>query len=215
MARLNLENIPWDALAKLGITKEILEQTNNLDNLLNYNKTSLMAIKGKLPNIEITGGHAKLMMRNNEKGEPELRLELVRKYPNLKGAIYGTYLNDTQKQQILDGGCANVKCNTKNGELSLLVSLDSDTNQLNHVDASKVSIQDKMAGVTLSSEQKDELLKGNSIKLDGMKKKSGETFSARVAYNTVNKSLVFLPEKAKSQTQSKQQSTKKGKSVTS
>jgi hypothetical protein len=95
------------------------------------------------------------------------------------------------------------------------VSLDSDTNQLNHVDASKVSIQDKMAGVTLSNEQKDELLKGNSIKLDGMKKKSGETFSARVAYNTVNKSLVFLPEKAKSQTQSKQQSTKKGKSVTS
>ena len=215
MARLKLENIPWDALAKLGITKEILEQTNNLENLLNYNKTSLMAIKGKLPNIEITGGHAKLMMRNNEKGEPELRLELVRKYPNLKGAIYGTYLNDTQKQQILDGGCANVKCNTKNGELSLLVSLDSDTNQLNHVDASKVSIQDKMAGVTLSNEQKDELLKGNSIKLDGMKKKSGEIFSARVAYNTVNKSLVFLAEKAKSQTESKQQSTKKGKSVTS
>ena len=213
MARLKLENIPWDALAKLGITKEILEQTNNLENLLNYNKTSLMAIKGKLPNIEITGGHAKLMMRNNEKGEPELRLELVRKYPNLKGAIYGTFLSDAQKQQILDG--ANVKCNTKNGELSLLVSLDSDTNQLNHVDASKVSIQDKMAGVTLSNEQKDELLKGNSIKLDGMKKKSGETFSARVAYNTVNKTLVFLPEKAKSQTQSKQQSTKKGKSVTS
>lgn len=215
MARLKMENIPWDALAKLGITKEILEQTNNLENLLNYNKTSLMAIKGKLPNIEITGGHAKLMMRNNAKGEPELRLELVRKYPNLKGAIYGTFLSDAQKQQILDGGCANVKCNTKNGELSLLVSLDSDTNQLNHVDASKVSIQDKMAGVTLSSEQKDELLKGNSIKLDGMKKKSGETFSARVAYNTVNKSLVFLAEKAKSQTESKQQSTKKGKSVTS
>lgn len=215
MARLNLENIPWDALAKLGITKEILEQTNNLDNLLNYNKTSLMAIKGKLPNIEITGGHAKLMMRNNEKGEPELRLELVRKYPNLKGAIYGTYLNDTQKQQILGGGCANVKCNTKNGELNLLVSLDPDTNQLNHVDASKVSIQDKIAGVSLTGDQKKDLLNGNSVQVDGMKRKNGETFSARVAYNTVNRTLVFLPEKTKSQTQNKKQTAKKGKNIAS
>lgn len=215
MARLNLENIPWDALAKLGITKEILEQTNNLDNLLNYNKTSLMAIKGKLPNIEITGGHAKLMMRNNEKGEPELRLELVRKYPNLKGAIYGTYLNDTQKQQILDGGCANVKCNTKNGELNLLVSLDPDTNQLNHVDASKVSIQDKIAGVSLTGDQKKDLLNGNSVQVDGMKRKNGETFSARVAYNTVSRTLVFLPEKTKSQTQNKKQTAKKGKNIAS
>ena len=55
MGRLKEENIPWDALAKLGITKETLESTDNLNNLLNYNKTSLLAIKGKLPNIEITG----------------------------------------------------------------------------------------------------------------------------------------------------------------
>ena len=40
MARLKEENIPWDALAKLGITKDYLVQSNNLDNLLNYQKTS-------------------------------------------------------------------------------------------------------------------------------------------------------------------------------
>ena len=38
MARLKEENIPWDALAKLGITKDYLVQSNNLDNLLNYQK---------------------------------------------------------------------------------------------------------------------------------------------------------------------------------
>lgn len=215
MAKLSIEKIPWDALAKLGITKETLESTDNLNNLLNYNKTSLLAIKGKLPNIEITGGHAKLLMRNNEKGEPELRLELVRKYPNLKGAIYGTYLTDTQKQQILDGGCANIKCNTKNGELNLLVSLDTDTNQLNHVDASKISIQDSLAGVKLSPEQKNQLLNGDTIYVTGMKRKNGESFDAKVAYNAINKGLVFLPDKSKTQKQNMQQTTKKGKSLTS
>ena len=215
MAKLSIEKIPWDALAKLGITKETLESTDNLNNLLNYNKTSLLAIKGKLPNIEITGGHAKLLMRNNEKGEPELRLELVRKYPNLKGAIYGTYLTDTQKQQILDGGCANIKCNTKNGELNLLVSLDTDTNQLNHVDASKISIQDSLAGVKLSPEQKNQLLNGDTIHVTGMKRKDGESFDAKVAYNAINKGLVFLPDKSKTQKHNMQQTTKKGKSLTS
>ena len=214
MGRLKEENSPWDALAKLGITKETLESTDNLNNLLNYNKTSLLAIKGKLPNIEITGGHAKLMMRNNENGQPELRLELVRKFPNLKGAIYGTYLNDTQKQQILDGGSALVKCNTKNGELNLLVSLDPDTNQLNHIDASKVSIQDTIAGVKLSDNQKIELLKGNPITVTGMKRKNGEIFDSSVAYNSVNKGLVFIPDKSKNKEQSKQQTAKKSKGIT-
>ena len=215
MGRLKEENIPWDAIAKLGITKETLESTDNLNNLLNYNKTSLLAIKGKLPNIEITGGHAKLFMRNNEKGEPELRLELVRKYPNLKGAIYGTYLTDAQKKQILDGGCANIKCNTKNGEVNLLVSLDTDTNQLNHVDASKISIQDSLAGAKLSPEQKNQLLNGDTILVTGMKRKDGESFDAKVAYNAINKGLVFLPDKSKTQKQNMQQTTKKGKSLTS
>lgn len=209
MARLKEENIPWDALAKLGITKDYLVQSNNLDNLLNYQKTSLLSIKGKLPNIEITGGHAKLMMRNNENGEPELRLELVRKSPNLKGAIYGTYLDDTQKQQILSGGCANVICSTKNGDLSLLVSLDPDTNQLNHLDASKVSIQDSIAGVKLTDAQKADLKSGKQILVTGMQKKNGEKFDAKVSYNSVNKGLVFIQEKSLQKTQSQQHSAKK------
>lgn len=209
MARLKEENIPWDALAKLGITKDYLVQSNNLDNLLNYQKTSLLTIKGKLPNIEITGGHAKLMMRNNENGQPELRLELVRKSPNLKGSIYGTYLDDNQKQQILNGGCANVICSTKNGDLNLLVSLDPDTNQLNHQDASKVSIQDSIAGVKLTYEQKADLKSGKQVLVTGMKKKSGETFDAKVAYNSVNKGLVFIPEKSAQKTQHQQYSNKR------
>lgn len=209
MARLKEENIPWDALAKLGITKDYLVQSKNLDNLLNYQKTSLLSIKGKLPNIEITGGHAKLMMRNNENGEPELRLELVRKSPNLKGSIYGTYLDDNQKQQILNGGCANVICSTKNGDLNLLVSLDPDTNQLNHQDASKVSIQDSIAGVKLTDEQKADLKSGKQILVTGMQKKNGEKFDAKVSYNSVNKGLVFISEKSLKKTQSQQHSAKK------
>ena len=209
MARLKEENIPWDELAKLGITKDYLVQSNNLDNLLNYQKTSLLTIKGKLPNIEITGGHAKLMMRNNENGQPELRLELVRKSPNLKGSIYGTYLDDNQKQQILNGGCANVICSTKNGDLNLLVSLDPDTNQLNHQDASKVSIQDSIAGVKLTEEQKADLKSGKQILIAGMKKKTGETFDAKVSYNSINKGLVFIQEKNTEKTQNQQHSNKK------
>lgn len=196
MAKLSVENIPWNDLQKIGITKEALEKTNNLDNLLNYGKTSLMAIKGKLPGIEITGGHAKLFMRNREDGTPELRMELVRKFPNLKTAIYGTYLTDEQKKAITDGGCANIKCSTKNGDLNLLVSLDTDTNQLNYIEASKAYIPDSIAGVKLSDAQKQELKNGNKVLVQGMKNKDGESFDAHISYNAANKGLNFISNKS-------------------
>ena len=91
----------------------------------------------------------------------------------------------------------------------------TDTNQLNHVDASKISIQDSLAGAKLSQEQKNQLLNGDTILVTGMKRKNGESFDAKVAYNAVNKGLVFIPDKSKTQKQNMQQTTKKSKSITS
>ncbi|MBE6246365.1 MAG: DUF4099 domain-containing protein [Bacteroidales bacterium] len=192
MAKLTIEDLPWEEMKQLGITKEVLEKTNNLETLLNYGKTDLLAIKGKLPNVEITGGHAKFFMRSNSEGKPELRVELCRKFPNFKSAIYGQYLTEEQQNTIKDGGCAKLTCNTSNGELNLLVSLDKDTNQLNHVEVGKAHVPDKIAGAEISQMQKDMLLGGMKVKIDGMKNKEGQAINASVAYNAVTKGLVFI-----------------------
>lgn len=192
MAKLTIEDLPWEEMAQLGITREVLEKTNNLDTLLNYGKTDLLAIKGKLPNIEITGGHAKFFMRSNADGKPELRVELCRKFPNFKSAIYGQFLSEAQQNAIKEGGCARLTCSTSNGELNLLVSLDKDTNQLNHVEVGKAHIPDKIAGANITPAQKELLLGGMKVKIDGMKNKEGKGINASVAYNAATKGLVFI-----------------------
>jgi hypothetical protein len=61
----------------------------------------------------------------------------------------------------------------------------------------------------LTDAQKADLKSGKQILVTGMQKKNGEKFDAKVSYNSVNKGLVFIPEKSLKKTQSQQHSAKK------
>jgi hypothetical protein len=72
------------------------------------------------------------------------------------------------------------------------VSLDKETNTIATMSASKLSIGDKILGVELSQEQKDNLKQGNPILLKGLNAKDGgENWDAVVSVDALTKGLSF------------------------
>lgn len=196
-----------EQLAKLGITEELLDKTNNLKKILSGDKTSLLNIRGKIPNFEISG-QAKLFIRNTADGVPELRVELIRRYPDLNAPVYGVRLTDEQKNVVEKGGTVKITAATKNGDIDFLVSLDRETNQLNAVNAKRVYIQKEIAGVTLTDEQKTTLQQGGKVYIEKMKNREGGEFSAYVTYNAASRGLIFLPEDEEKKKNKKSKKTK-------
>jgi hypothetical protein len=72
------------------------------------------------------------------------------------------------------------------------VSLDKETNTIATMGVNKLSISDKILGVELSHEQKDNLKQGNPILLKGLNAKDGgEQWDAVVSVDAVTKGLSF------------------------
>jgi Protein of unknown function (DUF3945) len=72
------------------------------------------------------------------------------------------------------------------------VSLDKETNTIATMSAHKLSINDKILGVELTLEQKDNLKAGNPILLKGLSSKDGgDTWDAVVSVDAVSKGLSF------------------------
>ena len=72
------------------------------------------------------------------------------------------------------------------------VSLDKETNTIATMSTHKLSISDKILGVELTTEQKDNLKAGNPILLKGLNAKDGgENWDAVVSVDAVSKGLSF------------------------
>jgi Protein of unknown function (DUF3945) len=72
------------------------------------------------------------------------------------------------------------------------VSLDKETNTITTMSTHKISINDKILGVALTLEQKDNLKAGNPILLKGLTSKDGgENWDAVVSVDAVSKGLSF------------------------
>ena len=196
-----------EQLAKLGITEEILVKTDNLKKILAGNKTSLLNIRGKIPNFDIAG-QAKLFIRSTAEGTPELRIELIRKYPDLNAPVYGVRLSDELKAAVEKGETVKITAATKNGDIDFLVSLDNETNQLNAVNVGRVYIQNEIAGIKLTDKQKSILKQGGKVYLEKMKNRNGGEFNAYVTYNAAARGLIFLPEGKQKKKKSKNKSQK-------
>ena len=72
------------------------------------------------------------------------------------------------------------------------VSLDKETNTIATMSTHKLSISDKILGVELTAEQKDNLKAGNPILLKGLNAKDGgENWDAVVSVDAVYKGVIF------------------------
>ena len=186
--------VDWKQLAALGLSRERLEQSGELDKMLNWQKSNLLTIAVPIGDTTIYT-EARLAFRTDDNGNVGLAIHPLRKEPQLDFPYMGYKFSPEEKEQLLATGNLGktIEVTPKNGEsFSAYVSIDSQTNEIIALRADRVNIPKEIKGVTLSDVQYKDLVEGKAVKVEGMTAKSGKTFDATLQVNAERKGIEFI-----------------------
>ena len=191
---INPERVDWKMLETLGLSKEKLEQSGELDKILNWQKTTLLPIAIPVGDITIHT-EARLAFRTDEEGKISLAVHSLRKEPQLDFPYMGHKFSNEEKETLLATGNLGktIEVMPKNGEpFSAYISIDPQTNELIALRADRISIPQEIKGVTLSDRQYKDLVEGKAVKVEGMTSKNGKSFDATLQVNAEKKGIEFI-----------------------
>jgi len=222
--RFKPEQIDWETMNNLGLGKERLEKMNILDPLLRGYKTNeLVPVSVNLGGA-IVRTDARLSLQTTPDGTVVAAIHGIRKEPNLNFEFFGHKFTDEDKKNLLETGnmgrVVNLTNSKTNEQMPSIISVDRLTNELIALKTEYIKIPNEIKGVKLNDEQKQTLLEGKPLKLDGMISKKGTEFSATVQFNADKRFVEFLfdrsntNQQAQSNAQTKQQNQPQGISKT-
>ena len=188
------EKVDWKQLDRLGLSRDQLEQSGELTNMLNWQKSNLMTIAIPMGDTTIYTD-ARLAFRTDGEGNIGLAIHPLRKEPQLDFPYMGYKFSPEEKEQLLATGNLGktIEVTPKNGEpFAAYVSIDPQTNELIALRADRVNIPKEIKGVTLSDEQYKDLVEGKAVKVEGMTAKSGKSFNATLQVNAERKGIEFI-----------------------
>ena len=215
--RYKPEQIDWKTMDNLGLSKERLEKLNLLDPLLKGYKTNdLVSVSLNLGSA-VTRLDARLSLQPGENNMVVVAIHGIRKEPSLNFEFFGHKFTDEDKKNLLETGnmgrIVDLK-NTKTGELMpSIISMDRLTNELIALRTDFIKIPDDIKGVKLNETQKQTLMEGKPLHLEGMISKKGEPFSANVQFNADKRYVEFLFNRFTPQSQSKGQTNEQPQEV--
>ena len=186
--------IDWKQLEHLGLSRERLEQSGELEKMLSWQKSNLVTIAIPIGDTTIYTD-ARLAFRTNEQGDIGLAIHPLRKEPQLDFPYMGYKFSPEEKEQLLTTGNLGktIEVTPKNGEpFSAYVSIDPQTNEIIALRADRVNIPKEIKGVTLSDAQYKNLVEGKAVKVEGMTAKSGKSFNATLQVNAERKGIEFI-----------------------
>ena len=186
--------IDWIQLDHLGLSRERLEQSGELEKMLSWQKSNLVTIAIPIGDTTIYTD-ARLAFRTNEQGDIGLAIHPLRKEPQLDFPYMGYKFSPEEKEQLLTTGNLGktIEVTPKNGEpFSAYVSIDPQTNEIIALRADRVNIPKEIKGVTLSDAQYKDLVEGKAVKVEGMTAKSGKSFNATLQVNAERKGIEFI-----------------------
>ena len=186
--------IDWKQLDNLGLTRERLEQSGELEKMLSWQKSNLVTIAVPIGDTTIYTD-ARLAFRTDGEGNIGLAVHPLRKEPQLDFPYMGHKFSNEEKEQLLATGNLGktIEITPKNGEpFAAYVSIDPQTNELIALRADRVNIPKEIKGVTLSDAQYKDLVEGKAVKVKGMTAKSGKSFNAILQVNAEKKGIEFI-----------------------
>lgn len=205
--------INWDQLERLGINRETLERTKSLDAMLNWQKSPvLLPIAAKFDDITLRTD-ARLSFREMPDGSLTVAINAIRKEPELDRPYFGVKFTEEDKQNLLSSGNLGriVDAEFKQGEITpVFISVDRLTNELVAMRADRLRIPDTIKGITLETNQKQQLSEGKQVYLENMISKKGNEFSANIQINADKKRLEFLFDEQPRQAQENRQKSEDG-----
>ena len=204
--------IDWKQLDNLGLTRERLEQSGELDKMLNWQKSDLVTIAIPMGDTTIYTD-ARLAFRTDGEGNIGLAVHPLRKEPQLDFPYMGHKFSPNEKEQLLTTGNLGktIEITPKNGEpFAAYVSIDPQTNELIALRADRVNIPKEIKGVTLTDAQYKDLVEGKAVKVEGMTAKSGKPFNATLQVNAEKKGIEFIFENKQGLKERQQHSQQQG-----
>ena len=132
--RYKPEQIDWDTMTNLGLSKEYLEKRNLLEPLLKGYKTNELLPIGINLGGTILRTDARLSLQQVEDGNVIVAIHGIKKEPNLHLDFFGHKFTDEDKKNLLETGnmgrVVNL-VNSKTGELMpSIISIDRLTNDV-------------------------------------------------------------------------------------
>lgn len=191
---INESEVDWESLGKVGISKEMLQEKKCLNTMLNYGKSPLLPVKMNLDGITVDT-QARLAFRKGQDGNITLSVHGVRKQPELDKPFYGHKFTDEEKKALSETGNLGKILELKKTDgstLPVFVSVDKRTNEIIAFRADKVRIPKEIKGVQLDDKQKQELLEGKAVFVEGMTGRKGKEFSAHLQVNADRRGLEFI-----------------------
>jgi hypothetical protein len=214
--RFKPEQIDWETMNNLGLTKEKLEKMKLLDPLLKGYKTNELVPVSLNLGTAITHLDARLSFQQRD-NNVIVAIHGIRKEPSLNYTFFGHEFSKDDKENLLTSGNMGRVVNlidTKKTEpnkppvlIPSIISVDRLTNELIALRTEFIKIPDELKGVKLSEEQKQTLTEGKPLHIVGMVSKKGDPFDATVQFNADKRFVEFLFERSSSNqlTQSNQQ----------
>ena len=206
------EKVDWKMLDSLGLSRERLEQSGELEKLLNWQKSNLVSIAVPIGDTTIYT-EARLAFRTDENGNIGLAVHSMRKEPQLDYPYMGYKFSPEEKEQLLATGNLGktIDVTPKNGEpFSAYVSIDPQTNEIIALRADRVNIPKEIKGVTLSDAQYKDLVEGKAVKVEGMTSKRGKSFDATLQVNAEKKGIEFIFDNSRGFKERQQQTQQQG-----
>lgn len=193
--RYNENMIDWEALGKVGISKEMLEQSGALDGMLRGYKTNkTIPLTLNIDGVLTAKLDARLSFISNE-GQVVLGVHGIRKEPELSRPYFGHNFTEEEKKSLRETGNLGhpVDLNLRGGDYEkCLVSIDRNTNELVVVRQEHVFIPNIVKGVTLDPDEIEKLKNGEPIFVDGMTSAKGKEFSATLQYSAERRGIEFI-----------------------
>jgi hypothetical protein len=203
--RYKPEQIDWETMNNLGLNKEKLEKMNLLDPLLRGFKTNELVPVSLNLGTAVTRMDARLSLQLNDEGAVVVAIHGIRKEPNLNFAFFGHEFSKEDKTNLLQTGnmgrVVNLTNPKTNEVIPSIVSIDRLTNELVALRTDFIKIPEEIKGVKLNQEQKQTLLDGKPLYLEGMVSKKGTAFDATVQFNADKRFVEFLFDRGNSNKQ--------------
>ncbi|PZO31680.1 MAG: hypothetical protein DCE86_08755 [Flavobacteriaceae bacterium] len=210
------EQIDWETMNNLGLSKEKLEKMKLLDPLLKGYKTNELVPISLNLGTAVTRMDARLSLQSNDDGQVVVAIHGIRKEPNLNFEFFGHSFSQADKNNLLETGnmgrvvnLVNIK--NPNETIPSIISVDRLTNELVALRTEFIKIPDELKGVKLNDEQKQTLMEGKPLYLEGMTSKKGTQFDATVQFNADKRFVEFQFDRSNTnkQTQDNQQNQSK------
>lgn len=179
-----MEQVDWQQLARMGITPESLGEIGTA-RLLNGHESAVLNIKTSFEGIDLETP-ACIRLVESADGKPVVNIECCKQRPEL-GEYMGTELPQEVQDNLLKthnaGKAIHIRLPDGTVEPCLL-SFNPKTNRLHHLPVSEMRHVQEINRVSLTAEQGQRLMNGESVLVEGMwSERHQKHYDARLQYN--------------------------------